>query len=287
MPSTAPTGPTEAPSTAPSSAPTGLNTRPPNDNALKTTYDQSFLGDSLRCADYKDDILAANADANGFDKSKVTVTAGAGCTGSRRRMLSQDSLTFHIEIAQWVDIDVPKVEALVEQHLAESQPTLVLVSMTEPAYEAVVSEDKDSQSPADEDMVSSLTNSWVELAFLAVPVLLFMICMLLLCFCVKWCCCPSSSSSTKDPIPGPETVSPLFSDITTPALQTMWNTGSPRVQSRNPVETVQTDMGGEASPDSLEIETPTFYEDIILSLEVHPETVPSAASDEGHTSTTE
>jgi len=183
-----------------------------------------------------------------------------------------------------MEIDVATVQPLVEQNLAVSQPTLVMVSMTEPAHEAVASEDQDSQSSADEDTVSSLTNSsWVELGFLGFCAAFAMIC-LLLPICCCYCCC--SKSSKKDPIPGPETVSPPHADISTPALQKMWNAGSAGVQlSRIPVKEIEeTDMGVTQSPD---IETPTYYDAINLALEVHPDAVPAASSDGGHTSTNE
>merc|ERR1712039_914013 len=107
-----------------------------------------------------------------------------------------------------------------------------------------------------------------------------MIC-LLLPICCCYCCC--SKSSTKDPIPGPETVSPPLADISTPALQKMWDAGSAGVQlSRIPVkQPVETEMEVVGSP----IETPTYYDAINLAFEVHPEAVPAASSGEGHTST--
>merc|ERR1712038_1003856 len=212
--------PSSTPSSAPSAAPsTVLNERQPPTgvSAWKTKYDQTFLGDSAKCAEYAFHIAAANAEATGVDQFKITVTAGAGCTGSRRRMATQDdSLTFHVEIAQIVQIDVAEVQALVEQSLATSQPSLVLVSMTEPTYE----EDTDSEASADEGLLSSLTSSWVTIGL---SVCCAWCCLACLAFCAGSCCEVTKCDREKGtPIPpGLARLSPpLFS---TPDLQKMWD----------------------------------------------------------------
>lgn len=217
-----------------------------------TKYDQTFLGDSAKCAEYAFHIAAANAEATGVDQFKITVTAGAGCAGSRRRMATQDdSLTFHIEIAQIVQIDVAEVQTLVEQSLATSQPSLLVLSMTEPTYE----EDSDAEASADESLLSSLTSSWVTIAL---SVCCAWCCLACLAFCAGSCCELTKCDRKKGtPIP-PELARlspPLFS---TPDLQKMWDAGStelsvhiPVVHSEKAVTTnttvVQVDVEGASS----------------------------------------